>query len=117
MPDRSWMHQAACRGMDTEIWFADSEAAHSIAKGVCRRCPVAETCLRYALDIQGTWGIWGGTTRPQRTRLTESPGKCRNGHPRTPENTYIKPSTGQRQCRVCMRDAEARWRQKARAAA
>lgn len=27
---------------------------------------------------------------------------CSNGHPRTPENTYIQPSTGTRRCKVCI---------------
>lgn len=29
---------------------------------------------------------------------------CRNGHPRTSENTYIRPD-GQRECRICRRNA------------
>lgn len=28
-------------------------------------------------------------------------GRCKNGHPRTPENTYIRNSR-HRQCRICM---------------
>src|SRR5688500_10768028 len=26
---------------------------------------------------------------------------CRNGHPRTPESTYVNRSTGARHCRIC----------------
>jgi hypothetical protein len=31
---------------------------------------------------------------------------CGNGHPRTPENIYIVPSTGYRQCRACNRERQ-----------
>lgn len=37
--------------------------------------------------------------------------KCHNGHPRTKENTYVFPS-GKRQCRVCIRAAKKRHREK-----
>lgn len=30
--------------------------------------------------------------------------KCRNGHPRTPANTYVRPN-GSRECRICRREA------------
>ena len=35
-------------------------------------------------------------------RMADQPDVCRNGHPRTMENTYRAPGTGWRQCRVCM---------------
>jgi ssDNA-binding Zn-finger/Zn-ribbon topoisomerase 1 len=41
-------------------------------------------------------------TRPK----PEAP-TCRNGHPKTPENTYVRPD-GQRECRVCRKNARGR---------
>jgi hypothetical protein len=38
------------------------------------------------------------------TRKSGTGELCRNGHPRTPENTYIRPD-GSRECRVCKRNA------------
>lgn len=38
------------------------------------------------------------------------PARCRNGHERTPENTYIQPKTGRRQCRDCWRVLQSRRR-------
>lgn len=36
--------------------------------------------------------------------------RCRNGlHPRTPELTYVNPTTGRRACRGCLNDRR-RWR-------
>ena len=39
---------------------------------------------------------------------------CRRGHPRTPENVYVKPD-GFRQCRPCSALLMRRWRQEHRA--
>jgi len=39
-----------------------------------------------------------------------SAGVCRHGHPWTAANTYTHPTTGQRQCRQCMRDQALRSR-------
>lgn len=36
---------------------------------------------------------------------------CRNGHPRTPENTYVYPS-GKQECRACRKQAHARTKAK-----
>lgn len=33
---------------------------------------------------------------------------CFNGHEFTLENTYVKPSTGHRDCRICMREGDKR---------
>jgi hypothetical protein len=41
--------------------------------------------------------------------------RCLRGHPRSPENTYVKPN-GKRECRVCARSAQQRRRELRRAA-
>lgn len=41
--------------------------------------------------------------------------RCNNGHELTPENTYVRPLTGHRRCRICMR-AQDRKRVPRRAA-
>ena len=37
---------------------------------------------------------------------------CVNGHEFTPENTYIRPDDGARDCRTCAREAKRRQREK-----
>jgi hypothetical protein len=57
-----------------------------------RVCPPDCTCRRHA---------------PRVITLSQF---CSAGHEYTPENTYIKPGTGQRECRTCNRDRKIRNR-------
>lgn len=34
---------------------------------------------------------------------------CRQGHPYDEANTYIRPSRGERECRICRRESMKRW--------
>ena len=47
-----------------------TEAAEA-AIAICRSCPVLKQCLEYALrhPEYTEYGIWGGTTPPQRRRI------------------------------------------------
>lgn len=40
--------------------------ASKFAKMICKRCPIQEQCLEYAIDAKEEFGIWGGTTANQR---------------------------------------------------
>lgn len=75
MKDTEWARQAACAGLDTEIFFSRTSqpGGASEAKRVCWSCPVRAACLEYALDPAHTVrivGIWGGTT-PHERRLIQ----------------------------------------------
>ncbi|MFF8971223.1 WhiB family transcriptional regulator [Streptomyces sp. NPDC014995] len=69
-----WVERAACRNTDPETFFPtagkagdrDPEAA---AKRVCARCPVAHDCLREALRLEESTGIWGGLNVRERREL------------------------------------------------
>lgn len=64
-----WKSAAACRTVDTSIFFPDNDAAAAPALAVCARCPVREECLDFALQTRQHEGIWGGTTESERRRL------------------------------------------------
>jgi len=68
----SWLEQAACRGMDTEIFFPKLGGYHDvepIIKAVCDRCPVAQQCLDLAMKQDIQIGYFGGLSARQRDRL------------------------------------------------
>lgn len=67
--DEQWKVDAACQGMDPEIFFpgngrpgmtpeASSQARS--ARQVCLSCPVQAQCLEWALTNHVAFGIWGG---------------------------------------------------------
>jgi WhiB family redox-sensing transcriptional regulator len=70
LKDFAWMDEAACRNMKDVNFFPEeafnSEAPKAVA--VCRRCPVREDCLEFAVENHIQYGIWGGLSYPQRKR-------------------------------------------------
>jgi WhiB family transcriptional regulator, redox-sensing transcriptional regulator len=67
----TWRKRAACRGIDVEIFFpeSDDDAEAEAAKAVCDACPVRQACLEHALAHREREGIWGGTTERERRRI------------------------------------------------
>ncbi len=71
-PDLPRWEQAACRGMDTEMFFPAStdDAGHRAAYRVCSGCPIRAECGAWALEHE-THGIWGGLSQNARKRLRD----------------------------------------------
>lgn len=69
--DLSWRAEAACRDLDTNLFFpdSDSDAAAAAALEVCAGCPVRQACLEFALNTRQLDGIWGGETEADRKRI------------------------------------------------
>ena len=64
-----WRLDAACRDLDTAIFFPDSEEDSGPALAVCASCPVRQACLEFALITRQDDGVWGGLTETERRRL------------------------------------------------
>jgi WhiB family transcriptional regulator, redox-sensing transcriptional regulator len=70
-----WRHQAACREDDPELFFPIGNNGPAVlqieeAKAVCRRCPVIEQCLQWALETSQEHGVWGGASEDERPAMT-----------------------------------------------
>ncbi|MGW6469457.1 WhiB family transcriptional regulator [Streptomyces rubiginosohelvolus] len=70
----NWRTYAACRTEDPDLFFPIGTSGPAIAqaeeaKAVCRRCPVMEACLDWALDSGQDHGVWGGTDESDRRRI------------------------------------------------
>lgn len=65
------MAQAACRGMDTNVFFPSesNDATKHEAKRICSRCPVTRDCAVHALRSGSDAGIWGGLTHRERRSI------------------------------------------------
>ncbi|HEV7887100.1 MAG TPA: WhiB family transcriptional regulator [Acidimicrobiales bacterium] len=64
-----WKQKAACRDLDTSLFFPDSESDAPEALEVCAICPVRDECLEFALSTRQHDGVWGGTTESERKRI------------------------------------------------
>lgn len=78
MSQLTWQEQAACAGVDPELFYLEDnvrgrqkEQKEAAAKAVCATCPVIAECLAYAMSDRHTmaFGVFGGTTPEERTRL------------------------------------------------
>lgn len=65
----AWRQDAACRELDTAIFFPESDADADFAKAVCATCPVREACLEFALITRQDDGVWGGLDENERRRV------------------------------------------------
>lgn len=71
-PDVNWRGEAACSGVNSDIFFPPSEEdseATAQAKSICADCPVREACLQYSLATNQAAGVWGGLDAAERRRL------------------------------------------------
>jgi WhiB family transcriptional regulator, redox-sensing transcriptional regulator len=69
-----WRHRAACLDEDPELFFPIGNTGPALlqiedAKAVCRRCPVVDTCLKWALESGQDAGVWGGLSEDERRAL------------------------------------------------
>jgi WhiB family redox-sensing transcriptional regulator len=75
--DQTWRKLAACRNMDTAVFFPGrgQNGAVAAAKAICNGCPVATECHAEAMLDPMNSGIWGATSHRQRrgTRRANNP--------------------------------------------
>ncbi|AJT64480.3 Transcriptional regulator WhiB1 [Streptomyces lydicus] len=69
-----WRHRAVCREEDPELFFPIGNTGPALlqieeAKAVCRRCPVMEQCLQWALESGQDSGVWGGLSEDERRAM------------------------------------------------
>lgn len=71
MIEMYWRERAACLHEDPDLFFPVGNTGPTLvqideAKAVCRRCPVMEQCLDWAIRVGQVEGIWGGMTDSER---------------------------------------------------
>ncbi|GGS99621.1 WhiB family transcriptional regulator [Streptomyces chromofuscus] len=71
-----WRARGLCLRRDPDLFFPIGSVNSGPvafqtdeAKAVCRRCPVTEQCLAWAVDAGPVEGIWGGTTEGERRAM------------------------------------------------
>lgn len=77
-----WRHQAQCTDEDPELFFPVGNAGPALlqieeAKAVCRRCPVMDHCLQWALETGQEHGVWGGLSEDERRSMRRRAARTR----------------------------------------
>jgi WhiB family transcriptional regulator, redox-sensing transcriptional regulator len=77
-----WRHRAACMEEDPELFFPIGNTGPALlqveeAKAVCRRCPVIDDCLAWALESGQDAGVWGGLSEEERRALKRRAARSR----------------------------------------
>jgi len=66
-----WADDAACIGMDLDLFFPASSEYPDAVVAACKRCPVIAGCRDWALHNED-FGYWGGMTERARRRLRKT---------------------------------------------
>jgi len=95
-----WRKAAVCREIDPELFFPTGTTGPALvhieeAKAICRRCPVMETCLEWALDSREDAGVWGGRSEAERRTILRRRSRGQEDpepkpEPRTHENVHAR---------------------------
>lgn len=77
---RTFASEALCKDMDTHVfypgragevggWNREDAVKVNQAKAICAQCPVQAQCLAHALKFDELYGVWGGMSSKERSRL------------------------------------------------
>ena len=80
-----WRHLANCKpsnGHPLDLHFPIGNTGPALlqideAKQVCRRCPVIEPCLQWAIETGQDAGVWGGMSEDERRALKRRASRLR----------------------------------------
>jgi len=64
-----WMREAACEGVNTDLFFNEELIRKRYFLFYCEACPVADDCLDFATRNGERHGVWGGLTPEQRSHM------------------------------------------------
>jgi WhiB family redox-sensing transcriptional regulator len=109
--DKDWRHAAACREEDPELFFPTGTTGPALleteqAKAVCRRCPVVDACLQWAMDTGQEAGVWGGLSEDERRAIKR--GRARDLTAEAMEKPRPARAQGTDRSFTALRDANTR---------
>lgn len=72
--DIAWQEQALCAQTGADFFFPEPGSSVREAKRICGLCESRSACLRYALDNDERFGVWGGLSEKERMQLRRTEG-------------------------------------------
>lgn len=96
--ENDWRPQALCKGKHQDLWYPPLESEtpeqyYSIAREVCKACPVWEDCQEDSWAEK--WGMWAGLTPKERQGASDGRTTLLKAH-----GTWVRYRQGCR-CREC----------------
>jgi WhiB family transcriptional regulator, redox-sensing transcriptional regulator len=64
-----WKYDQPCGQVDGDTFYPEKGHSAEPAKAICRTCDVVDQCLRYALENDERWGVWGGLSERERRKI------------------------------------------------
>jgi hypothetical protein len=74
-----------CAQTDPELFFPEKGGSVVEAKKLCRQCPVQTECLIFAVLNAEMYGVFGGLSAKERSRLRRQSPEAMAQHLRAPE--------------------------------
>jgi WhiB family redox-sensing transcriptional regulator len=81
---KPWAPRGACRSVDPDWFFgpdgergAERAVREAVAKKICARCPVIDSCLAWAM-AKNEAGYWAGTSEEERTTIRRKATRVRS---------------------------------------
>jgi len=75
-----WQLKAACLEAEPDLFFPEEGESSAPAKRICAQCLVRTECLDYALTKREPYGVFGGLSEGERTRLLSRHAAAQKGH-------------------------------------
>jgi WhiB family redox-sensing transcriptional regulator len=72
--NNEWRLEAYCKGKDTNLFYPEigtkgAAEQTKTMKSFCALCKVSAECLQTAIEYDEQFGIWGGLTPKERSRV------------------------------------------------
>lgn len=116
--EQPWAREGLCAQTDPELFYPEKGESNKEAKRICMGCPVRRQCLEYALAVREPFGVWGGTSERERSRMLAKRAPGRPSLVGTPKmcgrrlhvmegSNVIRRADGKNRCGACWRESNA----------
>lgn len=73
MSDKAnWMDSALCKKYKDINFFAEDNVNIKKSLEICKKCTVAVECLKYSIEENEAYGIWGCSTQRERRKIMKT---------------------------------------------
>jgi hypothetical protein len=110
-----WQERSECGKYENrskmELFFSENPLEKAEAKQLCFACPVRKDCVKWALESNTIWGIWGGKDEQEiRRTLSVNADGAEIRRDRYPQCLYCGARTSRLQTIIADNPDGGRWK-------